>query len=67
MRIKFKKSFGGTGITIDSKGKEVPSLTLRNGTELNENEDYTIEEKEKPGITEIVFEWMNNQSVFFQN
>jgi len=67
MKIIFKKSFGGTGITIDSRGKEIPSITFKNGDDLKEEVDYMIEEKEKPGIKEIVFEWMNNQTVYLEN
>ncbi len=67
MKIIFKKSFGGTGVTIDSRGKEIPEVTLKNGNEVKEGVDYVLEEKDKPGIKEIVFEWMGNQSVFLEN
>jgi len=66
MKIIFKKSYGGTGVTIDERNGGIPEITLKNGSALVEGVDFTVEEKDKLGISEIVFEWMNNQSVFFQ-
>lgn len=64
MIIRFKKSYGGTGITIDSRGKDVPIISVGD-EELKEDVDYAIEEKEKKEVTQVVLEWMGNQSVFF--
>ena len=64
MTICLKKSFGGIGITIDRRGNGTPTLTA-GAYELVEGFDYTILEMEKEGATQVVFEWMDNQSVYF--
>ena len=65
MIIHFKRAFGIPGITIAERKNEIPMFTC-GSYELVEGLDYTIEEKEKEGITAIVFEWMDNQHVYFQ-
>ena len=67
MKIIIKRSHEGAGVNIDSRGKEIPTITLRDGSELEEGNDYVIEEKDKPGISAIVFEWLNNQTIYFLN
>ena len=62
MIINLRRSFGGIGITIDSRGKDFP--TIKAGEqELKEGIDFTIDEREKKEVKQIVFEWMDNQSI----
>jgi len=65
MVMRFMRSFGGKRVTIDQRGKTIPTLTLRD-EELKDGKDYSIEELDNEEITEIVFEWMDNQHVYFQ-
>lgn len=64
MIIIFKKSFGGIGITINNNGKDFPKIFVGK-KELIEGEDYILKETEKREINQIVFEWMENQTVYF--